>query len=369
MMPRRTLTLAGTSLVLLAAGIWLSTHHSAQQADLPGGKVFTDLTPELGNVNEIRLSKGDGSRTTLRKDAAGWTVVERQYPADASRVRELVLALVDMKIIEHKTSDPASYAKLGVEKPDSPAATSTLVEVTAGKKTWSLIVGKGAEGRAIYVRKPAEAVSALVEPSVSVDPDQKRWIDRLLTDIPGADVHDISVRPAAGAAYLLTRAKRGDNDLALSPIPKGRSAASSMSIDGQADTLSAFHFDDVVTAPATPAAATDHAIFRTFDGAVLEFSGHRDGAKAYVAVAASRDSALAAQFPESPPATAAKPAVPAKPADQTVEKLAARAAGLQYEIPAYKYEALFKPQEDLLEKKPEPPPKPAKPVKPVKAKK
>jgi hypothetical protein len=144
-----------------------------------------------------------------------------------------------------------------------------------------------------------------------------------------------------------------------------------MSLDGQADTLSAFHFDDVITAPAAPAAATatDHATFRTFDGQVLDFSGHRDGAKAYVTVAASRDPALAAQFPENPPDAKAKPATPAKPADQTVEKLAARTAGLEYEIPAYKYEALFKPQEDLLEKKPEPPPKPAKAARPVKAKK
>ena len=65
-----------------------------------------------------------------------------------------------LKIVERKTSDPANYAKLGVEAPDTPTATSTLVEVVAGKKTWSLIVGKGADGRAVYVRKPAEAASA-----------------------------------------------------------------------------------------------------------------------------------------------------------------------------------------------------------------
>jgi len=39
------------------------------------------------------------------------------------------------------------------------------------------------------------------------------------------------------------------------------------------------------------------------------------------------------------------------------ERLAARARGLEYEIPVYKYETLFKPLEDLLEKKPEPAPK------------
>jgi len=359
--------LAGVAAVLLGAGVALNSHRGGERAALGGGSVFTDLTPALGDIAEIRLSKGDGSRTTLRKDATGWTVVERQYPADATRVRELVLGLNNMKIIEHKTSDPANYAKVGVEAPDSPTAASTLVELVAGKKTWPLIIGKNAEGRAIYVRKPAEAASALVEPAVSVDPDQKRWLDRQLVDVPGASVHDIAVKPANGPAYLLARAKRGDTDLVLSPVPKGRKPANNMSINGQADALAAFNFDDLRAVPATAPAAVDQTTFRTFDGQVLEFTGHKDADKAYVVVSASHDAALAAQFPEPAAAksTPASPAEPAKPADQSVERLVARGKGVEFEIPLYKYESLFKPQEELLEKKPEPAPKAKTPAKPT----
>src|SRR4029450_9846667 len=94
-------------------------HRASEQADLGGGKVFADLTPALGEISEIRLSKGDGGRPTLPKPSTGWTVVEREYPADPARVRELALGLASMKIIERKTSDPASYAKLGGEAPDA----------------------------------------------------------------------------------------------------------------------------------------------------------------------------------------------------------------------------------------------------------
>jgi hypothetical protein len=358
---KKFLTLSAAAVVLLGAGVWLSAHRS-QQGNLGGGALFPDLKPALGEIQEIRLSKGDGSRTTLRKGANGWTVVERDYPADGSHVRELVMNLVAMKIIEHKTSDPANYPKLGVEAPDKPTAASTLLEVVAGKKSWSLIVGKGAEGRALYVRKPNEAVSELVEPGVSADPDQKRWVNRLVVDLPGADVREISVKPANGPAYLLTRARRGDPNLALSPVPNGRTAASAMTIDGQADALVAFNFDDVRALPANSAAA-DHATYRTFDGQTLEFSGRRDDQKAYVTVSASQDS--------STPAPAAAPvATPAagKPAAAPFDaaRLTARAKGVEYEIPAYKYESIFKPLEDLLEKKPEPPA--AKKTLPVKKK-
>ena len=83
------------------------------------------------------------------------------------------------------------------------------------------------------MRKPKEAASALAEPAVMAEPDQKRWVDRQLVDIAGAKVHDIAVKPANGPAYLLTRAKRDDTDLVLSPVPKGRTAVSSMSLNGR----------------------------------------------------------------------------------------------------------------------------------------
>ena len=351
---------AGTTALLLVSGVWMSMHRSGQQSNLGGGTVFADLKPALGEVDEIRFSKGDGSRTTLHKNADGWVVGERQYPADVARVRELALALASLKIIERKTSDPANYAKIGVEKPDSPTAGSTLVEIVAGKKTWSLIVGKGADGRAVYIRKPDEAASSLAQPFIAPDPDQKRWIDRLLTDIPGADVHDIAVKMGNGPGYLLTRAKRADPELTLSPVPKGRSTVSSMALNGQADALAALNFDDVRAVPSPAPTPADVVTYRTFDGQVIEFSGHRDGEKTFVAIAAHRDPALAAQFPKpaAPDKTLPDKAATPAPADQTVEKLVARAHGVEFEIPAYKYDAIFKKPEDLLEKLPEPAKKP-----------
>src|SRR5688572_17877089 len=261
MMRIRSWALAGAAAVLLIAGLWLSLHRSSQQGDLGGASMFEDLTPSLGNVSEIRLSKGDGSRTTLRRQPDGWSVVEREYPADSGRVRDLVMRLARMKVIERKPSDPANYPKLGVEAPDKPTAASTLVEVVAGDKTWALIVGKNAEARAIYVRKPKETASALAEPAVMVEPDPKRWVDRLLVDVAGARVHDIAGKPANGPAYLLSRANRDDVDMVLSPVPKGRTAVSSMSLNSQAASLVSLTFDDMRPAPAAAAPATDRTTF------------------------------------------------------------------------------------------------------------
>ena len=203
-------------------------------------------------------------------------------------------------------------------------------------------------------------------------------------------MHDIAVKPANGPAYLLTRAKRDDTDLVLSPVPQGRKAASSMSLNSQADALTALTFDDMRPAAAAP--GTDIATVRLFDGQVFEIAGRKEADKAFISITAHRDAALAAQFPElaaakaadkpamplspatpaaaavvpaAPPAPAppATPAVPAHPAsvalaaDQTTERLAARAKGLEFEIPLYKYESLFRRLDDMLEPKAPPAPK------------
>ena len=82
---QKLLILAGVAALLLIAGLGLNAHRNSQQSEAAGGVLFTDLQASLADVAEIRFSKGDGSRTTLRREPAGWTVVERQYPADGAR--------------------------------------------------------------------------------------------------------------------------------------------------------------------------------------------------------------------------------------------------------------------------------------------
>ena len=280
-----------------------------------------------------------------------------------------------MKFIERKTSDPANYAKLGVEAPDTPTATSTLVEVVAGEQ---------AAGRSSSARMPRDAPSTCASPrkrparwsspAISVDPDPKRWIDRLLIDIRGdTRARHLGEARRAGRPIYCPARSAATSTWRSARFPRAARPASSMSLNGQADALTAFNFDDMRPVPATPPAATDHATFRTFDGQVFEFAGRKEADKAWVTVTARRDAALAAQVsrtarllprphrppPAAPPPAPAAPtpaaaAAPAKPPDQTAERLTARAQGLEFEIPLYKYDTLFRTQEDLLEPKPIP---------------
>ena len=67
--------------VAAGAGVWLSLHRSnAAGRHRRRQRCSPISSPRSARSSEIRLSKGDGSRTTLRKAADGWTVVERAIP-------------------------------------------------------------------------------------------------------------------------------------------------------------------------------------------------------------------------------------------------------------------------------------------------
>ena len=55
---KKFLALTVTTVVVLAAGVWISMHRSSEQSDLGGAAVFADLKPALGEVAEVRLSQG-----------------------------------------------------------------------------------------------------------------------------------------------------------------------------------------------------------------------------------------------------------------------------------------------------------------------
>jgi hypothetical protein len=76
-----------------------------------------------------------------------------------------------------------------------------------------------------------------------------------------------------------------------------------------------------------------HALFRTFDGLEVDVAGRKDGTRSLVTL--------------STHATA-------KQTEAEAQGLNARLGGWEFEIPDYKYAAIFRPLEDLLKKPPEP---------------
>jgi hypothetical protein len=333
---RRVGVLLVVAVVVVVLGMWLSSRKVDPHEGAAGKAVLGSLKAQLNEVSEVRIAKGDGAQVTLRKRPSDWVVVERDYPADSSKVRKLLIDLAALETVEIKTSDPEKYSQLGVEDVKTPSASGTRVELVTPEKVHGVIVGKTSGMKSGYVRATDAKQSALATPQVIVDADPKRWIDSTLLDIPESRVKEVEVLPASGPAYRVTREKKEQTDFTVAGLPKGRELASPSSANPVAGGLAMLSLNDVRKAPEPAAtdkpAKPERAVFRTFDGLELQIEGVKEGDRRFVSV-----------VPQSS----------AKETTEEAQKLDARAKGWQFEIPGYKYDALFRPLEELLKPKDE----------------
>jgi hypothetical protein len=125
---QRFLVLLCAALLVLAGALYLATQREQSQPTA-GAALLPSLANELSTVSGLTLRKGSATPSvTLHKMGEQWTVAERaDYPADVAKLRKLLLALRDARIVEEKTADPARFAAIGVEDPLDPAAAGAAV--------------------------------------------------------------------------------------------------------------------------------------------------------------------------------------------------------------------------------------------------
>ena len=333
MSPRRVTALLVAAFAIVIFAIWLSSRRHLERDMTAGNLVLPGLQQSVNSVTTVTLRKGDDTRTTLKKDPAGWSVGERSWPADLSKVRKLLLDLGALNIVEEKTRLAGNYAAIGVEDVSSPKAGGTLVEVAAPARSWALIIGKSSSAKAGYVRVAGTAQSLLAAPLLAVDADPKGWLERTLVDVPLERVRQVAEKPAQGPAFVAAREKKEQNNFNVSPLPKGRVLTGPAAAEPIAGALAGLTLDDVRKATASTDAPPAHAVFSTFDGLDIELSGRKDGTHDLVLISARSN---------------------AKETAAEADKINARLSGWEFEIPDYKYNAIFTPLEELLQRPPEP---------------
>lgn len=365
---RRFVVLLIAALVAISGALYLSTQRNLAP-DTHGLPLLPSLASELNSVTELNVRKGSAAPlVTIHKQGEQWTVAQRaNYPADVSKLRRLLLSLSDAKIREEKTSNPASYSIIGVEDATLSGASGAQIEVTAHDGKHAVIVGKpGAEGS--FVRRVGENTSYIVEPAISVEAEPRFWIDTRLLDLPADKIQGIEAKPAGGPDYSVHRvsapaptagpataapatapANAGSanatntaapaSNFELTGVPSGRKAVDSQQLAPSPTTFGSLTADDVAAAGDLDFSKPSIVTVTMADGNILTFTGATIGDKRWIQVTATKDAALTA-----------------------------KTAGRAFEIPAYRFEAIFKPLEQLLVPKPTPVKKTATPEAKVPAK-
>ena len=327
----RFLLLLSASLVAIIGAMYLSSLRHLDR-DPRGQSLLPGLDAQLDDVAEIRLRKaGPAATVTMHRATTGrWTVQERgDYPADLSKIRKLLLELADAKIIEEKTSNPANYAILGVEGPTGPASSGVELSIITQGSTRTVIVGKPAGGGS-FVRRGGAAQSFVIEPPIAVESDVRDWIDQALLSIPVDKIHSVRVQLADGSGYSISRqpsaaapGATAPGSFTLDAVPKGREAAEPATIAPSPTSYTGVTADDVAAAAGIDFSMPSTCDIKLLDGSTYTLSGTVAADKHWLKATASKDDALNS-----------------------------RARERAFEVAAYRYDAIFRPLEQLLKPKP-----------------
>ena len=81
MSARRVAVLLALAVIVIGFAIWLSSRRHLDRDLTAGELVLPGLEQQVNTVTTVKLQKGDGTRSTLTKSGATWSVTERGWPA------------------------------------------------------------------------------------------------------------------------------------------------------------------------------------------------------------------------------------------------------------------------------------------------
>jgi hypothetical protein len=279
MSPRVFLVLAAITVVTTVAAIFaVLTAPAVTTLRFVDEPAFPALRKNPDAVAKIVLSTPEGAITLVRETGDRWSALERfGYPVDRKRVRGLVVALADMRLIERKTARPELYERLQVEAPDAEGAKSQLVRLESadGKVLAEAIIGKqrfrltGTEPSGTYLRRPGEPQTWLASGGVQLDPQVGAWLDDQIVDLPEEAIRRVVVKRADEPGYFVVRDSPED-PWRLAGLAQGEVARQDANLGRLTGALAGVQLEDVQPRERLTWPAQQHtARIQTFDGVEL----------------------------------------------------------------------------------------------------
>jgi Domain of unknown function (DUF4340) len=361
------LLIAGAIVAVIAIVFYDANRNARWEAEHREVKVLPDLA--VNDVSQIHITAPTAALTVARKDDL-WRVAERRdYPADFSKVRDLLRTLWELKAVREVQVGPSQFERLQISPPGKGAASGTQVEAAGqgGKTLATLVIGKAVQGEpeagvagpsGRFVYNPANKDHAYVvsESFYGLEPLQvNQWLDK--TFISAGEVDKVVRGDAPGNPGWAIARPDLKGPWVFVPDANGEKVK-----EEPANLLSHFSptFNDV-RPPDAPAAETGldqpvRAELHTTDGFTYKLTIGKPGPDKTRYLTVQVDAQLpASRTPEpneKPEDKKAKDDEFNKHLGELRERLERekKFAGWVYEVPEYSVENLLKPRADLVNK-------------------
>jgi hypothetical protein len=297
--------------------------------------LFADLRKSVDHIDRIQIAKADYATpvTIVRKDDK-WTILERNhYPANMSKVREILLALVNARVIETKTANPENHHRLGLREPSAEGSTGTGFTVSGPDLSYGVIFGNVAQGDFRYLRKSDADQAFLIDQNPAIPPQAGGWLLAGIVDVDNAEVAAVTITHPGGDIIRIDRESDAATNYVVTDIPEGRELSYPTVANGIVGALNDLTMEDV-------RASQDRndpveTVFATTDGLLVTAWSDASGDEIWVSFAAeARDDAD-------------------EETRKSADEINNRVGGWQYRISDYKLNLLTRQWHDILKNPPD----------------
>ncbi len=349
-MKRRNLIILGGAAAATGAGAIRRAPDTTSRHDMTSaqaGLAFEGLAARLANAQRIELRKHDGT-LAIQRQGEDWVLPDKGgYRVRPERVRELLVGLTELRLLEPRTSDRGQLDRLGLDDPENPGSTALLLRVLDGNggAIAELVIGRrrvrtqGNVPESVYVRRPGETQAWLAEGRLPADADSQLWVDRDIANLPKDRVRRVMVNRAGEPPLVLSRTDDAEAKLRMTE-PAEHPPLDEVALDEVGRAFEFLTFVDVRPAAEMPGTALGEGSFLLTDDLTITVRPSKEGDTLWIRLEAqgSLESALEA------------------------ERLNARWRGWAYQVGAWKEKAFVPRIEDLRSREQQAPPQPASPV-------
>lgn len=322
-----------------------------------GERLFPALLSGVNDVNELIVETKDQTVTLVREEST-WQVKEKAgYRADVEKVKQILIGLAELRILEPKTKNPELYDRLGLQDKEQEGSLSTTVTLKTPNNSEAAMVILGNQRPAkgnprmseIYVRKPGDPQTWLTIGNLPLEKVAGEWLDTEITALTTKRVHRVTVTHPGGETHLLSKEKPEDLDFQLDSIPAGSKVASQFNLNNVVGTLVQLPLEDVKKEQEVN--FQNHtgvtALLETFDGLRLHVQTAKQEDKIYGKFSAEYDPNLVRPVDVTLSSEKGE-TVPAQDSAQDE-----KATKSQEEKPTIEKQVEPSPKEDSVLKKPE----------------
>ena len=238
---------------LAAAGTTYYSTRTWAPGSEQGDALFPKLSASADQIASLTISQGEET-ITIKREGDVWGIADRSdWPANSDEVREVIVGLTRMRVIEEKTRNEARYKLLHLEDPASEDAQSKLLKLddASGQNIATVVLGKikfgvlGPGRNGTYVRKPGTPQTWLVSGSMDAPTDVRGWAKKAIYEIPKDDVSQIRISHPGDEDVVLVRGEEEGADFTLANIPEGTRLRQDADIGFVASALAQLELWDV----------------------------------------------------------------------------------------------------------------------------